>query len=293
MRGFSLEATRPSADDVAALAAIVPAGTRRLSERGADAAGARGDRRGGAAARGRLRAGAASGGAQLRDRPRARRVSRPRQRRGRRAAPAGDRRRSRPARRRLPQRDRGDRRRRACSATASPRSASPAIPTAIRAYRSRTSTARSPTRSVPPRPTGMAVHIVTQFCFDAQAILHWIAPAARLRHRASGADRACRPDQSRDAVALRASAAACGPRPRGSRGRPAWCGSCSPCRRPTRWCARSRAGARRAASRRDRAAFLFVRRIGADRALGRGGGAAAGSRSRPARASGSSRRAPD
>ena len=38
MRGYSLEATRPNADDVAALGGIVPAGTQRLCQRGAGAA---------------------------------------------------------------------------------------------------------------------------------------------------------------------------------------------------------------------------------------------------------------
>jgi hypothetical protein len=59
MAGFSLETTRPSADDVAALAGIVPAGTSVYVNRSAAEAGARDDRNRGAAAHGRLRAGAA------------------------------------------------------------------------------------------------------------------------------------------------------------------------------------------------------------------------------------------
>ena len=245
MRGFSFEATRPSADEVAALAAIVPAGTRvyvsavptRPAQEAIEAAMR--------LARGRLRAGAASRGAQLRDRPRARRIPRPRQRRGRRTARAGDRRRSRPARRRIPQLDRGDRRRRLAASRHRRRSASPAIPTAIRAYRSRSSTARSPTRSGRPRRPGWrstsspsSASTRRRSCTGSAGC----ATSASSIRCASGLP--ARPT-SRRCCATR-SAAACGPRPRGSPGRPAWCGSCSPCRRPTRWCARSRAGARRA-----------------------------------------------
>ena len=45
--------------------------------------------------------------------------------------------------------------------------------------------------------TGIKAHIVTQFCFDAAADPALDRAAARFRPRASGAHRACRPDQSR------------------------------------------------------------------------------------------------
>ncbi len=51
--------------------------------------------------------------------------------------------------------------------------------------------------------TGLRLHIVTQFCFDAAAIIALGAPAARLRLRHAGPDRPRRPDQPANAHALR------------------------------------------------------------------------------------------
>ena len=50
--------------------------------------------------------------------------------------------------------------------------------------------------------TGLKVEIVTQFCLDAAPILAWVRAAARARDRSSGAHRARRPDQPDDADAL-------------------------------------------------------------------------------------------
>jgi len=95
--------------------------------------------------------------------------------------------------------------------------------------------------------TGMAVHIVSQFCFDAQAIVQWIA---RLRDFGLDHPGSALPDPPIwPPCCVTPSAAGCGHRPRASRGRPACCGSCSPCRRRMAWCARSRKRARSCTSR--------------------------------------------
>src|SRR5262245_38158679 len=113
-------------------------------------------------------------------------------------------------------------------------------------------------------------------------------PLARVRRRTSGADRPCRPDQSRHAAALRAALRRTGLRP-GAR-TPGRAAAAAVRHVGARWLgARAGAGARRQAPRRDRTAFLFLRRPAGHRALGRGGGAAPdrarGRRGVPGRAS--------
>ena len=220
MRGFSLEATRPSQADVAALAEIAPAARRSIS-----APFRRGRRRSrssrGAAADRRVRAGAASCGAQLRVAARARRLSRAPQRRGRcaqllviagdRDQPAGD------FRSALEVIDGGLLRR-----TASPRSASRAIRTATRASSQQELDRVLAAKLEAAAAIGLDVHIVTQFCLDAERDHRLGQAAARSRHRSSGAHRACRPDQSDDAdalcEALRRARLGAGARPQGRAG---------------------------------------------------------------------------
>src|SRR5262249_49651177 len=136
--------------------------------------------------------------------------------------------------------------------------------------------------------TGMAVHIVTQFGFDAQAILQWIA-----RLREFGVEHPVRIGLAgpTNLATLLRYPNRCGVRLRpGARppGRPA---AAVVRHVRARWLsARAGAGARRQAPRRDRAAFLFLRRLAAHGALGRGGGAApdraCGRRGGPSRAAG-------
>ena len=98
MRGYSVEATRPKADDIAALGGIVPAGTSVYVSAVPAQRGGRSDRARVAIAARRLRAGAASCGAQFTSDVRARPLSGAAGRGGGRAAGAGDRRRPRSAR---------------------------------------------------------------------------------------------------------------------------------------------------------------------------------------------------
>src|SRR5262249_2958229 len=96
---------------------------------------------------------------------------------------------------------------------------------------------------------------------------------ARIRRRTSGAGRPCRPDQSRHAAALRQALRRAGLRP-GARP-PGWPVAAVVRHVGARWLgARAGAGTRRQAPRRDRAAFLFLRRLASPGPLGRGGGAA-------------------
>jgi methylenetetrahydrofolate reductase (NADPH) len=121
--------------------------------------------------------------------------------------------------------------------------------------------------------TGMAVHIVTQFCFDAQAIVQWIARlrdfgvehpvriglagptnlATLLRYAKRCGVRASAQSLARQAGLLRQLFAMSAPDAPG---------------------ARAGAGTRGAASRRCRAALLLLRRATRHRALGRSGRAA-------------------
>ena len=200
----------------------------------------------------------------------ARRFPRPHERRGRRAARAGDRRRPRAARRRLPQLARGDRRRRA------------AAPRHRRDRHRRLSRRPSAHVAAGPRPRARGQDPRRGDDRDGGPHRHPVLLRGA-RDRSNGS-RACATSasSSRCASGLPArpisrrscatpGAAACGLPLRAWPGRPAWCGSCSRCRRPTRWCAR---WPRRAptASRRDRAAFLLLRRTRRDGALGAGGG---------------------
>ena len=73
----------------------------------------------------------------------------------------------------------------------------------------------------------MAVHIVTQFCFDGASMLNWIA-----RLRDFGIEHPVRiglagPTNLSTLCCAMRSAAACARPPRGWRGRPAWCASSS------------------------------------------------------------------
>ena len=119
--------------------------------------------------------------------------------------------------------------------------------------------------------TGLGVHIVTQFCFDADAIIGWVRRLRDFGIRHAGADRPGRADQPADADAL------CQPvRRRGlAAGVGAACRAdaamCSRCRRPTPSCGRWRRSARNVSATCG-AAFLLVRRAVTDRALGDGGG---------------------
>jgi methylenetetrahydrofolate reductase (NADPH) len=114
--------------------------------------------------------------------------------------------------------------------------------------------------------TGMAVHIVTQFCFDAQAMLQWIG-----RLRDFGVEHPVRigfPGPTNLATLLRY-ARRCGVRASAA-GRPGTAALCHvDARHPG---AHDRRGARPQASWRDRGAFLLLRRTGPGRAMGRGGG---------------------
>ena len=136
--------------------------------------------------------------------------------------------------------------------------------------------------------TGLAVEIVTQFCFDAGAILDFVARAARLRLRARRARRPCRTDEPHRADAL------CEPLRRARLG----ARTGAPLRpdaadvRPHH-ARRSHPHACRGGTGRRRSAFLFVRRHAGDRALGRAPSPTAASRSMPPAAFGLSRRKAD
>ena len=133
--------------------------------------------------------------------------------------------------------------------------------------------------------TGVAVHIVTQFCFDGASIVKMAAAPARLRHRAPGAGRPGGLDQPLDAPALRqALRARVGAR------------ACPPAGQPTL----RHVGARRpgvlAQARAERnvgeiAPHFFRSAAWRERRAGPRRWRKGGSRSRAARASGSSRRA--
>jgi hypothetical protein len=170
---------------------------------------------------------------------------------------------------------------------ASARSASPAIPTVIRAYCSKISIVHWQTRSARPRPPGWRSTSS--------------ASSVSTRRRSCNGSRACAISAStiqcgsalRDPLiwppcCVTQNAAGCRHRPRASRGRPACCGSCSPCRRRMPWCARS--------GKRARSCILRISRRTSSHSAGCCGPRAgprrwrsAGSRSRQAADSGSSR----
>ena len=162
-----------------------------------------------------------------------------------------------------------------CAAAASAASASPAIPTAIRASAMRNSTARWRRKSRPRRRPGSSVEIVTQFCFDARAILDFVA-----RLRAFGFDHRVRIGLAgpTNLAALIRYASRCGVQASAQAlARRSGLDPANVCDDHAR---RSGAGARRCSSGRRLSALLFVRRPACERPLGTRRSPTAASRSR-------------
>ena len=113
----------------------------------------------------------------------------------------------------------------------------------------------------------MAVHIVTQFCFDAQAILHWIG-----RLREFGIEHPVRIGLAgpTNLATLLRYAKRCGVRAsaQGLARQAGLVRQLFAMSAPDTLVRALARGARRPASRRDRAAFLLVRRTGARRRAG-------------------------
>ena len=169
MSGFSLEATKLDCADIAALQIAGRHAVYLTCVPGRPVASV--DRTGQAPARSGLRAGAASRGAKRRQRRRARRSAVRPGGAGGRAPRSGHRRRPRPAGRTVCQRASTDRKR-AAAALRHQRDRHRGLSArAIRGSRRWCSRRRLTAKIEAAEQTGLKVHIVTQFCFDAAAVL--------------------------------------------------------------------------------------------------------------------------
>ena len=153
----------------------------------------------------------------------------PRHRRGSSPSPEGDILAAQPA----------HRKRRAAGLQASNVSGSPDTRTAIRRMSDEELELTLVTKVAAAQSAGLDVHIVTQFCFEPQAILRWIEWLRRRGTASSRRDRARGADEPHELVELRHAVAGFAPRQKRSRGAAASSSMSSTRSRPTRSFARS------------------------------------------------------